>query len=142
MLRTPLCDLLGCEVPILLAGMGGVARSELAAAVARAGGYAMLGMVREDPDLIEREVLALREATNRPFAVNVIPSATEPSLLDRQINRCLDLGVRHFTFFWDPMPEVIGRLKPIPVSAKTDTSKAPIGARAQPAGVTKKPPTE
>lgn len=111
MLRTPLCDLLGCEVPILLAGMGGVARSELAAAVARAGGYAMLGMVREDPDLIEREVLALREATNRPFAVNVIPSATEPSLLDRQINRCLDLGVRHFTFFWDPMPEVIGRLK-------------------------------
>ena len=23
-LRTPLCDLLGCELPVLLAGMGGV----------------------------------------------------------------------------------------------------------------------
>lgn len=110
-LRTPLCGLLGCEVPILLAGMGGVARWELAAAVAKAGGFAMLGMVREDPDLIEAEVKAFRTATNRPFAVNVIPSATEPGLLDRQIGRCLDLGVRAFTFFWDPLPETIARVK-------------------------------
>lgn len=111
MLRTPLCDLLGCEVPVLLAGMGGVARSELAVAVAQAGGFAMLGMVREAPALIEAEVKAFRAASNRPFAVNVIPSATEPGLLDRQIGLCLDLGVRAFTFFWDPLPEVIARVK-------------------------------
>ena len=91
-LRTPLCDLLGCDVPILLAGMGGVSRWELAAAVAEAGGYAMLGMVREDPALIEREVKALRAATSRRFAVNVIPAATNPQLLDRQIDLCIDLG--------------------------------------------------
>lgn len=42
----------------------------------------------------------------------------------------------------DLTEKVIGRLKPVPVSAKADTTKAPIGARAQPAGVTKKPPTE
>lgn len=110
-LHTPLCDLLGCDVPILLAGMGGVARWELAAAVANAGGFAMLGMVREDPDLIEAEVTALRAATNRGFAVNIIPSATEAGLLDRQIGRCLDLGVTRFTFFWDVMPEVVARVK-------------------------------
>lgn len=110
-LRTPLCDLLGCEVPVLLAGMGGVARAELAAAVARAGGYAMLGMVREDPDLIEAEITAYRAATDRPFAVNVIPSATDPALLQAQISRCLDLGVRAFTFFWDVRPEVIAQVK-------------------------------
>jgi NAD(P)H-dependent flavin oxidoreductase YrpB (nitropropane dioxygenase family) len=46
-LRTPLYDFLGCDVPILLAGMGGVSRWELAAAVADAGGYPTLGMVRE-----------------------------------------------------------------------------------------------
>ena len=103
-LRTPLCDLLGCEVPILLAGMGGVARAELAAAVARAGAYAMLGMVRETPDLIEAEIAAYRAATDRPFAVNLIPSATDPALLQAQIGRCLDLGVRAFTFFWDVRP--------------------------------------
>lgn len=111
MLRTPLCDHLGCELPVLLAGMGGVARSELAAAVAQAGGFAMLGMVRENPALIEAEVAAVRAATDRPFAVNVIPAATDPSLLDRQIGRCLDLGVRHFTFFWDVLPDVVARVK-------------------------------
>lgn len=110
-LKTPLCDLLGCEVPVLLAGMGSVSHWELAASVANAGGYGMLGMVREDPDLIESEVKALRQATGRPFAVNLIPFATEPGLLDRQIGRCLDLGVPAFTFFWDVMPDVIARVK-------------------------------
>jgi nitronate monooxygenase len=46
-------------MPILLAGMGGVSRWELAAAVAHAGGHPTLGMVREAPDLIEAEVRAL-----------------------------------------------------------------------------------
>ncbi len=32
-LKTPICDILGIEKPILQAGMGFVARSELAAAV-------------------------------------------------------------------------------------------------------------
>lgn len=110
-LRTPLCNLLGCDVPILLAGMGGVSRWELAAAVAAAGGYPTLGMVRETPDLIEREVRALRAATDQPFAVNLIPAATDPQLLDAQIDRCLDLGVVAFSFFWDVVTGAIARVK-------------------------------
>ena len=110
-LRTPVCDLLGCDVPVLLAGMGGVSRWELAAAVANAGGYGMLGMVREDPGLIEREVRALKAATERPFAVNLIQAATEPALLDAQIARCLDLGVPAFSIFWDVVPEAVDRVK-------------------------------
>ena len=110
-LRTPLCDLLGCDQPVLLAGMGGVSRWELAAAVANAGGYGILGMVREDPALIAAEVTALRGATDRPFAVNLIPAATEPRLLDAQIACCLDLGVSAFSFFWDVMPDVVARVK-------------------------------
>ncbi len=110
-LSTPLCDLLGCDVPVLLAGMGGVAHWDLAAAVANAGGYAMLGMVREPVSLIRKEVTSLRAATSRPFAVNVIPSATEPGLLEAQISCCLDLAVPAFTFFWDVVPQVIERVK-------------------------------
>ncbi|MCB1386849.1 MAG: nitronate monooxygenase [Nitratireductor sp.] len=110
-LRTPLCDLLGCEVPILLAGMGGVSHWELASAVANAGGYGMLGMVREAPGLIAEEVTAMRQATDRPFAVNLIPAATEPGLLDAQIACCLDLGVTAFSFFWDVLPDVVARVK-------------------------------
>lgn len=111
LLRTPLCDLLGCDQPVLLAGMGGVSRWELAAAVANAGGYGMLGMVREDPALIAAEVTALRGATDRAFAVNLIPAATDPRLLDAQIACCLDLGVTAFSFFWDVMPDVVARVK-------------------------------
>lgn len=111
LLRTPLCDLLGCDVPILLAGMGGVARWELAAAVARAGGYPTLGMVREAPDVIEVEVTALRRVTDRPFAVNLIPAATDPDLLRVQIDRCLALGVGAFSFFWDVVPDAVERVK-------------------------------
>lgn len=110
-IHTPLCSLLGCDVPILLAGMGGVARWELSAAVANAGGFPSLGMVRESPELITSEVNALRAATDRPFAVNLIPAATDAALLDAQITRCLDLGVTAFSFFWDVMPEVITRVK-------------------------------
>jgi nitronate monooxygenase len=110
-LRTPLCDLLGCDVPVLLAGMGGVAHWELAAAVANAGGYGMLGMVREPTSLIRSEVIALRAATDRPFAVNVIPSATAPDLLAAQIDCCLDLAVPAFTFFWDVVPKVVAQVK-------------------------------
>lgn len=59
-----LCSLLGCDYPVLLAGMGGVSRWELAAAVANAGGFGMLGMVRESPALITEEVTWLKAAGN------------------------------------------------------------------------------
>jgi outer membrane protein len=42
----------------------------------------------------------------------------------------------------DLTEKVIGRLKPIPVAAKADSAKAPLGAKPAPAGVTKKPPTQ
>jgi len=122
-LRTPICDLLGCHVPIMLAGMGGVSRWELAAAVAKAGGYPTLGMVREAPELIAREVQALQAATGRSFAVNLIPAATDPDLLDAQIACCPDLGVRAFSFFWDVVPSAVERVKTAAASSCTRSAR-------------------
>ena len=110
-LRSPVCDLLGCDVPILSAGMGGVARSELAAAVSQAGGYGILGMVRESPELIAQEIDAVRASTSRPFAVNLIPAATDPALLDTELAVCLERGVAGMCFFWDVVPEAVARAK-------------------------------
>ena len=56
-LHRPVCDLLGCRYPLVLAGMGGVSRSELVAAVTHAGGFGLLGMVREPPELIRRKMV-------------------------------------------------------------------------------------
>ena len=85
--------LLGCRLPIVLAGMGGVARSELAAAVAAAGGFGFLGMVREPPELIAREVERVRALGATHFGVNIIPASTPPDLLERQVQTIIDLGV-------------------------------------------------
>src|SRR3546814_17165007 len=84
-LSTPLCGLLDCTYPILQAGMGGVARAELVAAVAEAGGHGFLGMVREAPELIAAELDAVRAPTGRPFRVHLLPAATAPAPLAAQL---------------------------------------------------------
>ena len=67
MLRTAFTDLVGCTVPLQLAGMGGVGSVELAAAVSRAGGFGMIPGAHA-PDELER----LREQTNGMFGVNFL----------------------------------------------------------------------
>jgi nitronate monooxygenase len=110
-LHTPLCDLLGCRYPILQAGMGGVARAELASAVTSAGGYGFLGMVREPPEFISREIDAVRHRTDGPFGVNLIPAATAPSLLEEELQVCFEKNVHAICFFWDVDEEAVARAK-------------------------------
>lgn len=109
--HTPLCDMLGCRYPVLQAGMGGVARSELVAAVTEAGAYGFLGMVRETPELIAREIDAVRARTDRPFGVNLIPAATDPALLEAELAACFEKEIHSFCFFWDVRSDVIARAK-------------------------------
>jgi len=110
-IATPLTERLGCRFPILCAGMGGPARSDLAAAVSSAGGYGQLGMVRESPELIEREIAAVKQRTNRPFAVNLIPAATDPKLLEDEMAACFNAGVSAMTFFWNVDVAAIAKAK-------------------------------
>ena len=69
-LRTPLCDLLEIDVPVLCAPFGPWDEVELAAAVCEAGGLGGLGTsARSLPDN-EAQWRALRERTDKPFAIN------------------------------------------------------------------------
>lgn len=106
-----LTALLGCRHPIMCAGMGGPARAELAAAVSKAGGFGLLGMVRESPTVIGQEIAAVRAATDLPFGVNLIPAGTKPELLDAEIDACLRARVPAMCFFWDVFPALIERVK-------------------------------
>ncbi|MCM2369687.1 NAD(P)H-dependent flavin oxidoreductase [Aporhodopirellula aestuarii] len=110
-LHTPFCDLLGCRYPILQAGMGGVARAELVVAVAGAGGFGCLGMVRESPDLIRQQVDQVRALTSNPFAVNLIPSATDPDLFRAELDECVRLRIPVLMFFWDVVADAVARAK-------------------------------
>lgn len=62
-------DLSRLEVPIVQAGMGAVARHELAAAVSEAGGLGTIAGARAP---IAAELAAARKLTGRPVAVNLL----------------------------------------------------------------------
>ena len=78
-IRTALCDLLGIEHPILLAGMGvwGMATPPaLVAAVSEAGGLGVLGCSGLSPEEIRRRIKAVRALTDKPFGVDLLLPAT------------------------------------------------------------------
>jgi NAD(P)H-dependent flavin oxidoreductase YrpB (nitropropane dioxygenase family) len=76
-LRTPLCDLIGIDVPIFSVGFGDGAGSELAAAVSNAGACGVLGFSAMPPEEIVRRIERTRELTDRPFGGNIIIAALE-----------------------------------------------------------------
>ena len=71
-LRTPLCEMLGIDVPIVQAGMGYVARGELAAAVSAAGALGVIGAASLDAKQLREEIRLVRDRTDRPFGVDVL----------------------------------------------------------------------
>jgi enoyl-[acyl-carrier protein] reductase II len=74
MLRTPVCENLGIEVPIMQAAIWPATSPELVAAVSEAGGLGSIGSVFESAESIKKQVARVRELTDRPFAVNhVVP---------------------------------------------------------------------
>ncbi len=73
-MRSPLCDLVGIEVPIIQAGMSIFTSPALAAAVSNAGALGSLGAWNRPTDQLRRELAELRDLTECPFAVNhVVP---------------------------------------------------------------------
>lgn len=71
MIRTPLCELLGIEHPILQGGMAWAATAELAAAVSNAGGLGIVGAGDAPPEAVRHELRRVRSMTGRPFGANV-----------------------------------------------------------------------
>jgi nitronate monooxygenase len=69
--RTPVTELLGIEVPLVLGPFGGVSSVELAAVVSNRGGLGSFGLYGFDGPRIAETIAALHAATDRPFAVNV-----------------------------------------------------------------------
>lgn len=70
-----LLDLRGLDAPVVQAGMGAVARHELAAAVSDAGGLGTIAGVRAP---IARELTAARRLTGRPIAINLLLPFLKP----------------------------------------------------------------
>ncbi len=74
-MHTRLTDVLEIEHPVMLAGMGGVAYSELVAAVSEAGGFGCLGASTMSDDVLDAEMAAVRARTDKPFGVDLLTAA-------------------------------------------------------------------
>ena len=69
-MRSVLCDVLGVEVPIVLAPFGPWDQVALAAAVCEAGALGSVGTAVRSVDQLQLQWQQLRERTDQPFAIN------------------------------------------------------------------------
>ena len=93
-IATPICEMLGIEYPILLAGMGGVSYAELAAAVSNAGGFGTLGMAGRSTEDIVEEIKKCRDLTDKPFGVDLL--AAVPESLEKAADAIIEGGAKAF----------------------------------------------
>jgi enoyl-[acyl-carrier protein] reductase II len=108
-LRTPLCDILGVEHPVMLAGMGGVSYAELCAAVSNAGGFGSLGMASVPPDGIREQMRRVKDLTDKPFGVDLL--AAIPDSLTRSVDIIIEEGARAFISGLGVPSPILQRLK-------------------------------
>jgi nitronate monooxygenase len=95
--RTPLCELLGIERPIVQAPIGAAAGPQLAAAVSQAGALGMLTLSwAGDTAGLVSQTAAL---TGRPFGGNLVLAWDQ----HRRLDQALEAGLRIVSFTWgDP----------------------------------------
>ena len=72
MIKTPLCELLGIEYPIIQGGMAWIADASLASAVSNAGGLGIIAAMNADADWIRNEIKKTKSMTDKPFGVNIM----------------------------------------------------------------------
>ncbi|MEI3848384.1 MULTISPECIES: NAD(P)H-dependent flavin oxidoreductase [unclassified Microbacterium] len=104
---TPLQDLFGIDVPIVLGPFGGLSSVELTAAVSDAGGLGSYGLYGYSADRISDTIAALRSATTRPFAVNLwLPTGDEVAPGDVDLRPAIEAAA--------PLFDELGLARPAP----------------------------
>jgi len=66
-----ICNLFGIKYPIIQAGMVWCSGWRLASAVSNHGGLGLLGSGSMHPEMLREHIQKTRQATNKPFGVNV-----------------------------------------------------------------------
>jgi nitronate monooxygenase len=100
-LTTPLCTLLGIDLPIVQAPIGSASTPELAAAVSEAGGLGMLAQTWFDVPEVRDRLRRARSLTSRPVGVNLV---LDLPIRDK-LEACLEEGAMVVSTFWgDPGP--------------------------------------
>lgn len=104
-METAFTRLVGCTVPIQLAGMGSILTPELAASVSEAGGLGQITLAGITFDVAQQRLERLQSLTSKPFGVNLLIPYLDLEILDLAARRA-----RVIDFFWgDPDPTLVDR---------------------------------
>jgi nitronate monooxygenase len=120
--RTPLCDVLGIEYPVLQAPMSRIVTPEMVAAVSNTGGLGIYPGIGVSPQELRSAIEAVRQLTDRPFGVNLIlhedlvepanpasVAASTLSAVQRTLNGIRrEVGIAESTAGPPGFPDVIG----------------------------------
>ncbi|KAK2748326.1 hypothetical protein FQN57_000984 [Myotisia sp. PD_48] len=104
-IRTPLCDLLGIQHPVLLAGMARASGGPLAAAVSNAGGLGTVGGLGYSPAQLEEILIELKanlRSPDLPFGVDLaLPQvgegarATNHDYTGGKLDELIEVTIKH-----------------------------------------------
>lgn len=86
------CEFLGTEYAILGGAMSWISERNLVAAISNAGGFGVIACGAMTPELLDTEIKATQEMTQKPFGVNLITMHPD---LDRLVEVCLENNVTH-----------------------------------------------
>ena len=96
-MKTPLCELLGIEHPIIQAPMaGGITTPELVAAVSEAGALGSFGFAYTQPEAMQRDAELVRARTNAPFNLNLFLSEDAEAIDDAAQRAALEALAPYF----------------------------------------------
>ena len=106
-MKTALCDLLGIQIPIVLAPMGNAVGPKLTAAVCNAGGLGTIPLWRADLDTLSAQIREVKSLTDKPFAVNLNLDFPQ----EERLEACLQERVPVISFFWGDPGKLVSRAK-------------------------------
>ena len=89
-MKNRITELFNIELPIIQAGMIWCSGWELASAVSNAGGLGIIGAGSMYPEILREQILKCKEATDKPFAVNL--PLLYPSI-EEHVQTIIDLKV-------------------------------------------------
>jgi nitronate monooxygenase len=104
--RTPLCDLLGIDVPIVQAPIGSASVPALAAAVSEAGALGTIALSWTKPEHVAPLVDDIRARTAKPFHANILLEWPPEGRLEA----VLEAGVRIVSLAWGDSSRYVDRV--------------------------------
>jgi nitronate monooxygenase len=130
MVSTRFTDLIGCERPLQLAGMGDISTVRLAAAVADAGGLGMLAMPTAPAPLLEAALDELTGLTRGRVGANFLMPFFDPECLEVALGRVDVVEL----FYGEPDQELVEQVHGAGTLAGWQVGSAAEAARAVEAG--------